>query len=703
MLVLRERFAAQMTEMSLRTGNRDIYTALSNVARGMPHEPQIHLGEARTRNVRDGGFDAGNEENHERVLRSKAAIIDDDLRREDERLAQRQRIEQRVKERFAKVITVPAVPSMAIIASRISGHFRAMKVQVLRMAKSLDLPISDIAPVPRPAANPSLAHWCRDWIEHVRPQVAKIANLRFSQITPFRLPEVPEASRSPTKLQVTQTPAKLLRPAKISKIVPAPASYAPGQFAVPDKVSPRPVMAQVPVPAPPTAFAVRSLKIANLLIQPLPPAAAPAVVPTVPEPLSTPHLGFVAPAAVVIPRMAKPVLNVPKAPAEYKTSLHLGIVSVPNLKLADQSTVLPLPDVPPVTSKPVSIDYRAVRVEIAPFIARELSALIDERIARALIVLADSKPNVDHGANHVLDRRASDPVASQSRLRAEKRQSPPEAAAVEGKEARRAPEPTSKVPKTDTRHLSGEDQEGGRPRGLTKPGAPSGESGDHNPPMSDRKFEDVSRRAVHSGTRANADADAEEAERQAKKAEAARKRQAANAKSHALLLATLMSGRHLVKAGKSRLTVPPEVLAKLEMTDEQIGGEAVQRALGLLRYDQQAEIASLMAHVTRRPDRLKKVGGQWTFQPGGPTTLRSSTTELVEAWSENADVRKAFAELATLGPPSDALELDRRRRRFGQTVYTVAGSKPGEREAVKAINQKATGKRFPWPTDNGIA
>lgn len=91
MQVLRENFARAMTRMSREVGQCERHTALSNAARGLPIEPQKHLGEARTRQARAGNFVAANEENHSRVERSLAALAQMELAKIDKEIERRRR------------------------------------------------------------------------------------------------------------------------------------------------------------------------------------------------------------------------------------------------------------------------------------------------------------------------------------------------------------------------------------------------------------------------------------------------------------------------------------------------------------------------------------------------------------------------------------------------------------------------------------
>lgn len=118
MKVFREMFASVMTEMSFEAGQNQIWTAKSNAARGLPHEPQVHLGAAKTNQARSGEHVAENEENHERVMRSKAAVIDDALRHADETLAALQAVVRAIAARFARVPALPMrVPERIVAAT----------------------------------------------------------------------------------------------------------------------------------------------------------------------------------------------------------------------------------------------------------------------------------------------------------------------------------------------------------------------------------------------------------------------------------------------------------------------------------------------------------------------------------------------------------------------------------------------------------
>lgn len=148
MWMLRERLAAMMTEMSFEAGDADVYTALSYAARGLPVIPQIHLDEGRTRQAREGKVVEANEENHDKVVRSIAALADDELRAEDERLARTQDIAKRIAERFAKKITAPPIPAIAVVSAKVTASISVIELGRLRLAKSISGATGAIA-VPR--------------------------------------------------------------------------------------------------------------------------------------------------------------------------------------------------------------------------------------------------------------------------------------------------------------------------------------------------------------------------------------------------------------------------------------------------------------------------------------------------------------------------------------------------------------------------
>jgi hypothetical protein len=148
MRILREKFASIMTDMSIEANCYEQYTALSYAARALPVEPQVHLDEGRTRQARAGQLVEANEENHERVYRSKAALIDDELRLEEERLLRVQQAEQRIRDSMARATAFPVAPAIVPIASKLKTKLRSVSIELIRMAENI---ASRLDSTPRPA------------------------------------------------------------------------------------------------------------------------------------------------------------------------------------------------------------------------------------------------------------------------------------------------------------------------------------------------------------------------------------------------------------------------------------------------------------------------------------------------------------------------------------------------------------------------
>ena len=139
MKLMREMFAAVMTNASLETGHNQVWTAKSNADRGLPHEPQVHLGAAKTNRARSGEYVADNEENHERVLRSKAAVIDDRLRHLDEALAQEQAVQRSIARRWVRLPAAPMHLPQPAVASTLTAALPVPK-RALPLAPPIIVP-----------------------------------------------------------------------------------------------------------------------------------------------------------------------------------------------------------------------------------------------------------------------------------------------------------------------------------------------------------------------------------------------------------------------------------------------------------------------------------------------------------------------------------------------------------------------------------
>ena len=259
MKVFREMFASVMTDVSFEAGQNQVWTAKSNADRGLPHEPQAHLGGAKTNQARNGQFVAENEENHERVMRSKAAVIDDTLRHADEALAKMHDTAHAIAARFARLPTLPMRLPESVVAATMTlevpgfGNVPTLsttsvvmptmplptKIEPARIVGSVeparhDLPqrsTVDVVPLQLPHSIPRAAHM-------------EIANLR---IRPMPLSKVSIDYRT----TVPRTPARTHIPAlpELSKVTPLRLAKAKYSTALP-AVFVRPTIPQLPSYAP---------------------------------------------------------------------------------------------------------------------------------------------------------------------------------------------------------------------------------------------------------------------------------------------------------------------------------------------------------------------------------------------------------------------------------------------------------------------
>lgn len=258
MKVFREMFASVMTEMSFDAGQNQVWTAKSNAARGLPHEPQEHIGGMKTNQARNGEHIVENEENHERVMRSNGAVIDDVLRHADEALAKAQDAARAITARFARVPALPlpmpqrvvaanmtleapafgAVPPMAIAAivmpvmppvrrepSRIVGSIEITGRNV-RQRSSFKV----ITPsAPQPGARPA-----RVEIANLRIQSLSPAGLSIEPVTRVPVPlaraSVPHLSAPPfgSLLPIAKVgPRVVLPPVQARPMIPSLAAITP--------------------------------------------------------------------------------------------------------------------------------------------------------------------------------------------------------------------------------------------------------------------------------------------------------------------------------------------------------------------------------------------------------------------------------------------------------------------------------------------
>lgn len=188
MWMLRERLAALMTEMSFEAGDADVYTPLSYAARGLPVIPQIHLDEGRTRRAREGEVVEANEENHDRVVRSIAAMTDEELRAEDARLARLQEIAKSVAARFARTFTPPTIPSIGLRTATLTVAMGAIDTRGLNLAKSVPGALVVNAAPERTTTTLRLSQASVEGL--AESGTRKFANLRIPKPTAVPLPRI---------------------------------------------------------------------------------------------------------------------------------------------------------------------------------------------------------------------------------------------------------------------------------------------------------------------------------------------------------------------------------------------------------------------------------------------------------------------------------------------------------------------------------
>ena len=163
MQLLRENFARAMTRMSREAGQCERHTALSHAARGLPVEPQIHLGEGRTRKARAGEHVAANEENHSRVARSLRALASAELGKAKKDMDRMKRQLEAARNKLATPIKSLRVPS--------------------RPSFSSNFTVSAFPPLPD--------------LRKVEPIAAVDLPARASTVSPFRMPVRQEPTKIP--------------------------------------------------------------------------------------------------------------------------------------------------------------------------------------------------------------------------------------------------------------------------------------------------------------------------------------------------------------------------------------------------------------------------------------------------------------------------------------------------------------------------
>ncbi|MDX5983690.1 hypothetical protein [Sphingomonas echinoides] len=252
MKVFREMFASVMTEMSFEAGQNQVWTAKSNVDRGLPHEPQVHLGGAGTNRARSGERVEQNEENHERVMRSKAAVIDDELRHADEAVAKAQYVARSVIARFARTPTVPMRIPERVVAATMALPVPAFGALPRLSSASIIVP----AVIQQGRIEP--AKVIGSIVETGR-KVPRRSSVTIASATP------PQRLARPARLEIANLRIPALPLATMHKLESANLPSAPPRAAIPS------------LPASPLAGPLRTAQTEHIAI--MPPDTARAIVP----------------------------------------------------------------------------------------------------------------------------------------------------------------------------------------------------------------------------------------------------------------------------------------------------------------------------------------------------------------------------------------------------------------------------------------
>lgn len=252
MKLFREIFAAVMTNMSFEAGQNQVWTAKSNADRGLPHEPQVHLGAARTNRARSGEHVAENEENHERVMRSKAAVIDDTLRHADAALAKAQNAARAITARFARL---PALPVQ--VPERVAAAKMALEAPAFGKPPALSL-MSVGVPETSPPARIEAARIVGS-IEpqrHDRPRRSR---------TEIAAPVAPQRIPRPARVKFADLRIRVPRMADTSIVPVATMPVTPARTRVPALPPIRPLLRLAKTENLPIAAAITARPIGPLL------------------------------------------------------------------------------------------------------------------------------------------------------------------------------------------------------------------------------------------------------------------------------------------------------------------------------------------------------------------------------------------------------------------------------------------------------
>lgn len=256
---MRQLYAAVQTEVARESGLNITYTALSNVARGLPNAPQQHLGGKRTARVRAGERDSVNERNFEIQLVGEAALIDEKMRHAEQAVAAEAALVGRIQGRFA--------PSLPLLTERTTP---AVSQPIVRAATLPHVPQSSAISVGGARAT--------------EPLVAlPVANLK-SSVQPWApMPMLSSLSSrpaigSPPPMSLASPRAILDRPSTVSRLSAITVSAAPP--------SPLALSASPSIPlkiVPPQRLAMQAATVSTPITLPL---AVPKTVPNMAVPAS---------------------------------------------------------------------------------------------------------------------------------------------------------------------------------------------------------------------------------------------------------------------------------------------------------------------------------------------------------------------------------------------------------------------------------
>ena len=297
MRLMREMFAAVMTDTSFEAGHNQVYTAKSNAARGLVHEPQAHLGGMLTSMARNGHHIAKNEENFERVIRSETAQLDEGLRHVDEALAREQELVRSIARRWVRLPVIPRQIPQRIVATVLNAEMPVIAMPLPPLPApvvipDIELPVRVDATIV-PMAIASVAMPAR--AAPLEAIGADVLSVPARPATPVAVPSLKIAN---LRLPVRQAPTLAPLP-EIS--VPAIASLARmptivGAVIAPPRIAPSRHKPPIALPQPPSVPVVRMPSLRNI------PAALPQAptVPNSPAALPAPMVSVQAPPVLII-------------------------------------------------------------------------------------------------------------------------------------------------------------------------------------------------------------------------------------------------------------------------------------------------------------------------------------------------------------------------------------------------------------------